>query len=93
MACAGGGVHDKILREFSPNPLNGIGLLLPHIVSLNVGNEYLSPIGAIPGLRHLDITNYLPGDEFTIGSDTWKVFPWYAKGGIGYNRGIAYLKV
>lgn len=93
MACAGGGVHDKILREFSPNPLNGIGLLLPHIVSLNVGNEYLSPIGAMPGLRHLDITNYLPGDEFTIGSDTWKVFPWYAKGGIGYNRGIAYLKV
>jgi hypothetical protein len=41
----------------------------------------------------MDMTNYLPGDEFTIGSDTWKVFPWYTKGGIGYNRGIAYLKV
>lgn len=93
MACQGGGVHDKVLRDYSPNPLNGIGLLLPNIVSLNIGDEYLSPIGVIPGMRFMDMTNYLPGDEFTIGSDTWKVFPWYAKGGIGYNRGIAYLKV
>lgn len=93
MACQGGGVHDKILREFSPNPLNGIGLLLPNIVSLNVGNEFLMPIGVLPGLRFMDMTNYLPGEEFTIGSDTWKVFPWYSKGGIGFNRGIAYLKV
>lgn len=93
MACQGGGVHDKVLRDYSPNPLNGIGLLLPNIVSLNIGDEYLSPIGVVPGMRFMDMTNYLPGDEFTIGSDTWKVFPWYAKGGIGYNRGIAYLKV
>lgn len=93
MACQGGGCHDKVLRDFSPNPLNGIGLLLPNIVSLNVGNEYLSPIGSVPGIRYMDMTNYLPGDEFMIGSDTWKVFPWYSKGGIGYNRGIAYLKV
>ena len=93
MACQGGGCHDKVLRDYSPNPLNGIGLLLPNIVSLNIGDEFLSPIGVIPGMRYMDMTNYLPGDEFTIGSDTWKVFPWYAKGGIGYNRGIAYLKV
>lgn len=93
MACQGGGCHDKVLRDYSPNPLNGIGLLLPNIVSLNIGDEYLSPIGSVPGIRYMDMTNYLPGDEFTIGSDTWKVFPWYAKGGIGYNRGIAYLKV
>lgn len=93
MACQGGGVHDKVLRDYSPNPLNGIGLLLPNIVSLNISDEYLSPIGVIPGMRFMDMTNYLPGDEFTIGSDTWKVFPWYSKGGIGYNRGIAYLKV
>lgn len=92
MACQGGGVHDKILREFSPNPLNGIGVLLPNIVSLNAAGEFLVPIGVMPGLRYMDMTNYLPGDEFTIGSDTWKVFPWYSKGGIGYNRGIAYLK-
>lgn len=93
MACQGGGCHDKVLRDYSPNPLNGVGVLLPNIVSLNVGDEFLSPIGVIPGQRLMDMTNYLPGDEFTLGSDTWKVFPWYQKGGIGLNRGIAYLKV
>lgn len=93
MACQGGGCHDKVLRDYSPNPMNGVGVLLPNIVSLNVGDEYLSPIGVIPGQRLMDMTNYAPGEEFTLGSDTWKVFPWYQKGGIGLNRGIAYKKV
>lgn len=93
MACQGGGCHDKVLREYSPNMLNGVGLLLPNIVSLNIGDEYLSPIGVVPGMRYMDMTNYLPGDEFTLGSDTWKVFPWYQKGGLSLQRGIAYLKV
>ena len=93
MCCQGGGVHDKVLREYSPNPLNGIAILNPNIVSLNISGLYLSPIGVVPGMRYMDMTNYLPGDEFSLGSDTWKVFPWYQKGGIGHNRGIAYLKV
>ena len=93
MACQGGGCHDKVLREYSPNPLNGVGILVPNIVSLNVGDEYLSPIGIVPGMRYMNMSNYLPGEEFTLGSDTWKVFPWYQKGGLGYNRGIAYKKV
>lgn len=92
-ACQGGGVHDKILRDASPNPLNGIGILTPNIVSVNQANEYLHPVGAVPGMRYMDMTNYLPGDEFTLGSDTWKVFPWYRQGGRSYQRGIAYKKV
>jgi len=92
-SCQGGGVHDKILRDSSPNPMNGIGILTPNIVSVNRANEYLHPIGVVPGIRYMDMTNYLPGDEFTIGADTWKVFPWYNKGGRSYQRGIAYKKV
>lgn len=92
-SCQGGGVHDKILRDSSPNPMNGIGILTPNIVSVNRANEYLHPVGLIPGIRFMDMTNYLPGDEFTIGTDTWKVFPWYNKGGRSYQRGIAYKKV
>jgi len=76
-SCQGGGVHDKILRDSSPNPLNGVGILF----------------GVVPGIRFMDMTNYLPGDEFTLGSDTWKVFPWYQKGGRSFQRGIAYKKV
>lgn len=92
--CQGGGVHDRVLRDLSPNPLNGVGLLLPNVVSVNRNNEFLNPIGVVPGMRYMDMTNYLPGDEFTIGSDTWKVFPWYSKGGVlSATRGIAYLKV
>lgn len=92
-SCQGGGVHDKILRDSSPNPMNGIGILTPNIVSVNRANEYLHPVGMIPGIRFMDMTNYLPGDEFTIGTDTWKVFPWYNKGGRSFQRGIAYKKV
>lgn len=92
-SCQGGGVHDKILRDSSPNPLNGVGILTPNVVSVNRANEYLHPLGVVPGIRFMDMTNYLPGDEFTLGSDTWKVFPWYQKGGRSFQRGIAYKKV
>ncbi|MCY1296727.1 hypothetical protein D9M70_461330 [compost metagenome] len=93
MVCQGGGCHDKVLRDFSPNPLNGVGILLPNVVSLNVGDEFLSPIGVVPGIRYMDMTNYTPGDEFSLGPDTWKVFPWYQKGGLSVQRGIAYKVV
>jgi hypothetical protein len=48
-------------------------------------------IGRVPDLRMIDITNLSPADEFAIGSDTWKVFPYAAKnGGTGqYNSGVA----
>ena len=91
--CQGGGVHDRPIRDLSPNALNGVGVILPNIVSVNRNDEFLNPVGTIPGMRYMDMTNYLPGDEFTLGSDTWKVFPWYAKGGRSGQRGIAYLKV
>lgn len=91
--CQGGGVHDRVLRDAAPNPLNGVGVLLPNVVSVNRSDEFLSPVGVVPGMRYMDMTNYLPGDEFILGSDTWKVFPWYNKGGRSGQRGIAYLKV
>lgn len=93
MVCQGGGCHDKVLRDYSPNPLNGIGVMLPNVVSLSIGGESLSPIGVVPGMRFMDMTNYLPGQEFNLGSDIWKVFPWYQKGGLSVQRGIAYKKV
>lgn len=88
----GGGCHDRFIRDLSPSPLNGIGVLVPNVVSLNINNEFLAPIGQVPGMRYMDMTGYLPGDEFTLGGDTWKVFPWYQKGGFSFQRGIAFLK-
>lgn len=93
MVCQGGGCHDKPLMHFSPAPLNGFATLVPCVISLNVGDEFLCPIGTLPGLRFMDMTNYQARDEFTFGPDTWKVFPWYQKGGLSYQRAIAMLKV
>lgn len=92
-SCQGGGCHDKVLRDYSPNPLNGVGILLPNIVSVVRGNEYLNPVGIVPGMRYMDMTLYQPGEEFSLGTDVWKVFPWYQKGGRSWQRGIAYKKV
>ena len=92
-ACQGGGTHDRLIRDLSPNPLNGVGILTPNVVSVNRSGVYLNPLGVVPGMRYMDMTNYLPGEEFTLGSDTWKVFPWYNKGSRSAQRGIAYLKV
>lgn len=92
-ACQGGGCHDKLLTVLAPSPRNGIAVLSPNVVSINIGDEYLQPVGTVPGLRYVNIDLYQPGDEFTFGADTWKVFPWYRKGGtLSANRGIAYLK-
>jgi len=93
MVAQGGGCHDKLLMHFSPSPLNGIATLVPCIISLNVGDEFLAPIGSMPGMRFMDMTNYQPGDEFTFGGDTWKVYPWYQKGGLSFQRALAMLKV
>lgn len=77
----------------SPNPLNGVGILTPINISVNRGDLNYHPLGQLPGIRYMDMTNYLPGNEFTLGSDTWKVFPWYNKGGRSYELAIAHLKV
>ncbi|QIQ65270.1 virion structural protein [Pseudomonas phage Epa19] len=91
--CQGGFTHDGLLAELGSNPLNGIAMLTPNVVSVQIGGEFLSPLGVVPGMRYMDMTKYLPGDEFTLGSDTWKVFPWYQKGGRSWQRGIAHKKV
>lgn len=89
----GGGCHDKVIRDYAPNPINNVGVLVPNVASVNRG-DFLQPVGVFPGMRYMDMTNYLPGDEFTIGSDVWKVFPWFQKGSIqSYQRAIALLKV
>jgi hypothetical protein len=92
-SCGGGGTHDRLLRDQSLNPLNGVGITFPHVVWLCRNDQYAHPVGIVPGMRYMDMTNYLPGDEFTLGSDTWKVFPWWQKGGRSDQVAIAYLVV
>ena len=92
-ACQGGAAHDRVLLQSGANQLNGVGLLTPIIVSANRSNSSLSPIGQMPGVRYMDMTNYTVGEQFTIGADTWQVFPWYSKGGRSQQLGIAHKRV
>lgn len=41
---------------------------------------FWSTLGAFPNVRYLNIANFAPGQEITIGTDTWKVFPMLRKG-------------
>lgn len=64
---------------------------------------FYSPLGSFPNIRYLDMARFAPGQEITIGSDTWKVFPMIRKGagvfntpgGTPYsdNHGYAFKKV
>lgn len=60
---------------------------------------FRSPIGVVPNVRYLNMARYSPGQEITVGSDTWKVFPMCRKGsgaqGSPYsqNHAYAYKKV
>lgn len=55
-------------------------------------------IGQVPDFRTINITNLLPAQEFSIGSDTWKVFPMCAKNTVqtqngSKTAGFAYKKI
>ena len=93
MAATGGDTYGRILRAASANPLNQSVILCPITVAINPAGNYLIPIGNIPAMRYLDITNYNPKDEVALGSDTWRLYPWYQKGALSLQRGIAYKKV
>ena len=92
-ACAGSRSYDFPICDWSPNPINGVGIILPQVISVVRGATALNPVGVLPAIRFMDMTNYQPGAEFAFGGDTWKVFPWYRKGALSVQRGIAYKKV
>lgn len=71
-------------------------LHLQHFVS--VAGSFWRPIGEPPAVRACNIAPFTPGEEFTIGSDIWKVFPLVRKGvtsGLesSGNQALAYKKV
>ncbi|HEX7647398.1 MAG TPA: hypothetical protein VF450_08325 [Noviherbaspirillum sp.] len=70
----------------SPNTFNGLAALLPIecFVERAVGSLW-AYVGDAPDMRLFNITNNNPKDEITIGSDTWKVFP-YISNAVPYNN-------
>lgn len=64
----------------SINTWSGINSIKGVRIRVYRGSGYHSEIGEVPGMRFLNMSRLQVGDEFTIGPDTWKVFPWIRKG-------------
>lgn len=84
---------DGDTASFTTSPYTWQTQLLPYMIGIVRSDAAISPFGEIKNLRRLDITNYLPAEEFSLGPDTWKVFPLYQKAGYSLTRGFAVRKV
>lgn len=65
------------LFENSPNSFNGVHPLLYIYLLAQRSSSNYSILGYLDGVRQINMLNKLPGDEITLGSDTWKIFPWF----------------
>lgn len=68
------------------------------IFTRDFNNDYCYFLGNIPDIRMIDIANFAPGQEVTIGSDVWVLFPQVRRTedniiGRTYYSGLAYKKV
>ena len=54
---------------------SNLSALLPIELNYYNSSSGSKPLGYLTHLRAVDMTNYDPGDELVIGSDTWMIFP------------------
>lgn len=75
-----------------PNSWNSEAVLLPLRAFKARGSFKISLTADLEHARHTRVDNYQPGQIVTLGSDRWKIFPWYRKdtttrnGGGGINH-------
>lgn len=92
-----GGPWYSMLNWASAQPNTGFVPLQPQPLHLRSGTSWRL-LGFVPGLRGLRITFISPREEFTLGSDTWKAYPWvrksFANSGTpeSDDQGLAFLK-
>ena len=92
--------HD-LAYHCSPLSWNGAAPMVPCYVGVfrTPYNGNWTLLGEFPDVRFLNISNLNPGDELNLGTDTWKIFPVFAKdytllsSAISYDYGLAYRKV
>lgn len=98
-----GGVHTKNLGLFRGTLGRGLCPMYP-IISYywrRSPDEVYGPMGQMKDVRGVNIRDFAAGDEITVGSDVWVVFPAGVKStsdtmsGTGFSgyQGIAYKKV
>lgn len=104
LPCIGGwrdGFYQSALGWIEANPNNGYVPMFPLQVwrtrRATTPQQWML-LGHVPDIRFVNINYINPGDEFTVGGDTWKCFPFVQKSGTTLqgesgNLGVAYKKV
>lgn len=99
---ARGGLYGYSLAWMRASQLAAHKLMIPVVAMLR--STAASPhtwryLGEMPDVRLLNIHFFNPGDEITVGADTYVVFPWVRKQYLvsnteeSWNAGVAYKKV
>lgn len=73
------GIRHSQLLTFQPSVWNSESALLPIKAYKERPLYKASLIADLANARMLRIDNLAPGDILTLGTDKWKVFPWYRK--------------
>lgn len=71
-----------------PNTWNGETVLLPIVACLPRPSGFVSQVASLGHSRYARIDNYVPGAVITLGSDRWKVYPWYQKNASARNGAV-----
>lgn len=79
--------HISTLIAIQPGAWNSESVLLPLRAYKERPSYKSSLVADLNDARILRIDNLAPGDILTIGSDKWKVFPWYLKNLTARNGG------
>lgn len=66
--------------DSSVNSWSGVTPLRPVKLRIERASSFWTEIGYVPGIRLVNISRWAVGDEFSIGPDTWKVFPFWRQG-------------
>lgn len=77
VACCAPYLDPLLSRQ--PNAWNGESVLLPIQMYVDRGSSKRSMVSELGHARHVRIDNIDPGQIITLGSDSWKVYPWYQK--------------
>ncbi|MGS1014121.1 hypothetical protein ACVCL0_08990 [Rhodanobacter sp. UC4450_H17] len=76
-ANASGQLQPRMGRQ--PNTWNGESVLMPIQPSVARGSGWRSIAGSLAHARYIRIDNYAPGDIITLGTDRWRIYPWFRK--------------
>lgn len=95
------GGANRVFKNIQESLFTGLIPLAPIVlgaVKLSDTPTTVRIVGQVPDMRMVNINHLTPAQEFSIGSDTWKVFPFASKGTtLGQESsafaGIAYKKI